>query len=109
MPSVRSKPERRNEPVKRISRQILIPILVGSFLLPAVRLDAGRLPGGHWEVLTIVYPPDRNIVISLGGVDKTLLAKGTCRVKWQKEMATLALEMKDLPSAAEAGFPRLQY
>jgi hypothetical protein len=79
------------------------------FLLPAVWLPAGQLPEKHWELLTIVYPPDRNITVALGGAEKSLNAKGTCKVKWRKDAATLEIEIKDLPSMSDAGWTGRQY
>lgn len=90
-------------------RRILLFVCLCFFLLPAVRLPAGQLPGHHWEVLTIVYPPERDIVVVLGGAEKTLTSKGICKVKWRKDAATLGIEIKNLPSTAEIGWAGRQY
>ena len=82
-----------------------------SVLLAALSFEvsAGPLPDGRWDLLTISYPADRDVEIGLGGSDKTLTAKGTCRVKWQKGTASLAIEIRDLSSPAEAGWANQQY
>ena len=48
-------------------------------------------------------------MVTLGGGEKTLTAKGTCKVKWQKEAASLEIEINDLPAAAQLGWPNQQY
>jgi len=73
------------------------------------RLLAGQLPGNHWELLAISYPPDRKVSVSLGGGEKTLTSKGSCKVKWRKDSAEMEIEVKNLPAAAEVGWPGRQY
>ena len=79
------------------------------FLLLSARAGAGQLPDQHWEVLAIAYPPDRTVSVILGGAEKTLASKGACQVKWHDQSATLAIEVTNLPSAQEIGWPGQQY
>ena len=67
------------------------------------------MPDQHWEVLAIAYPPDRTVSVILGGAEKTLTSKGACQVKWHDQSATLAIEVTNLPSAQEIGWPGQQY
>src|SRR5579885_873331 len=70
---------------------------------------AGPLSGNRWELLEIVYPPDRSMSIYMCGSDKTLTATGECKIKWQKGTGSLELEIKGLPSPNEAGWGNRQY
>ena len=90
-------------------RRFPIFVCLWFFLLPAARLPAGQLPDNHWEVLTIVYPPDRDLLVALGGAEKTLTSKGTCKVKWRKDAAALEIVIRNLPSVGEVGWAGRQY
>lgn len=95
--------------MKSLFSRILALVCLWFFLFPAVRLPAGQLPGNHWEVLTIVYPPDRDLLVALGGTEKTLTSKGTCNVKWHKDAAAMEIAIKNLPPVGEAGWAGRQY
>ena len=90
-------------------RSILAVVWLSLILFPTPPLLAGPLPGHHWQVLTVVYPPGQTVFVNLGGAEKTLTAKGICRVKYRKEAALLDIEIKNLPSAVESGWTGRQY
>src|SRR5579864_6797767 len=92
-----------------MGRRILAVVWLCSVLLPTTALVAGPLPGNHWEVLTVVYPPGQTVFANLGGAEKTLTAKGICRVKYRQEAALLDIEIKNLPSTTESGWTGRQY
>ena len=95
--------------MKSLCGRILTFFCLWFFLLPAAILPAGELPDHHWEVLAIVYPPDRDLTVALGGAEKTLTSKGICKVKWRKDAAAIEIEIKDLPSVGEVGWAGRQY
>ena len=85
--------------------------LAGGLLLAGavVVVSAGVLPNNQWELLTVAYPPDRDVSVILGGAEKTLTSKGLCKVKWQDEAANMEIAIENLPSAQEAGWAGRQY
>src|SRR3990172_5611846 len=74
---------------------LVLTFLLFWFLLAAPS-PAGQLPGNRWDLLAIVYPPDLNLLVELGGGEKTLRSKGTCKVRAKKEAASVDIEVKDL-------------
>ncbi|MBI4463109.1 MAG: hypothetical protein HY647_00245 [Acidobacteria bacterium] len=86
---------------------VLVAIGLVGLWVPS--LPAGRLPNHHWEVLAVAYPPDRTVSVLLGGAERTLAAKGLCQVKWRDNVATLEIEIENLPAPAEVGKPGQQY
>lgn len=89
-------------------RIILIAFSLCFFLLGGAS-RAGQLPGNRWNLLAISYPPDRDIVVSLGGAERTLTTTGTCKVRAKKDSASFDIEIKDLPAAAQADWTGRQY
>jgi len=79
------------------------------FLLLSARAGAGQLPDQQWELLAIAYPPDRTVSVILGGAEKTLTSRGICEVKWQDKAAAMEIQIENLPSAQELGWPGQQY
>ena len=84
-------------------------ILLCFCLVVAAGLRAGQLPGGQWELLVIAYPPDRTVSVILGGAEKTLTSRGICEVKWQDKAAAMEIQIENVPSAQELGWPGQQY
>ena len=83
--------------------------LAAIFLLVSVPLAAGRKTAQGWEVFAIAYPDDRDVAVVLGGGEKTLTAKGICKVRWRDNAASLELEVENLPAPAQAGWSGAQY
>ena len=92
-----------------VHMRTLIFVYLCFSLLGAASLPAGKLPGGHWELLTVAYPPDRDVLVALGGTEKTLTTKGICKVKWQNGSASLEIKVKDLPAASEINWAGRRY
>ena len=88
---------------------VLTLLCVAAALAAVTRLPAGKLPANHWELLAVVYPPGREVIVTFGGGEKTLTARGTGKVKWEKDVAALVMEIGDLASTAEAGWAGRQY
>ena len=91
-----------------IIRRVLLLACCVALLLPA-RVPGERVGESDWELLAVAYPPDRDVSVALGGAEKTLTAKGLCKVKWRESAAILELEVQDLPSPAEIGWTGQQY
>ena len=72
-------------------------------------MRAGILPNNQWELLAVAYPPDRDVSVRLGGAEKTLTAKGLCKVKWENEAANMEIAIENLPAAQEVGWAGRQY
>jgi hypothetical protein len=70
---------------------------------------AGELPDSRWDLLAVAYPPDKEISVALGGAEKTLSSKGLARVKWQKNAASIELEIKGMPDPNSIGWTGRQY
>ncbi len=96
-------------PVGRVHLRMLAFVCLCFFLLAAGTLTAGKLPGDHWELLTVAYPPDRDILVVLGGAEKTLTSKGICKVKWQNGSASMEIKVENLPAASEIDWAGRQY
>ncbi len=92
----------------RIGWRMSYALLCFLFLLAGASL-AGQLPGNRWELLAIVYPPDREILIEMGGGEKTLTVKGFCKVRAKKDATSLEIEVKGLAAPGEIGWSGKQY
>jgi len=92
-----------------VSRAMLAGLLAIAGLVARTEARAERLPNNAWQVLAVGYPDDREVAVVLGGAEKTLSAKGICKVKWRDNTATLALEIKNLAAASELGGSGAQY
>ncbi len=95
--------------MRMVPMRMLIFVFLCFFLLGAASLPAGKLPGDHWELLTVAYPPDRDVSVVLGGAEKTLTSKGICMVKWQNGSASLEIKVENLPAASEIDWAGRQY
>jgi hypothetical protein len=79
-----------------------------ALLLPA-QVPGERVGENDWKLLAVAYPPDRDVSVVLAGAEKTLTAKGLCKVEWRGNAATLELEVQDLPTPSEIGWTGQQY
>ena len=95
--------------MRTVTMRMLTFICLCFFLLGAASLPAGKLPGDHWELLTVAYPPDRDISVVLGGAEKTLTTKGICKVKWQNGSASIEIKVENLPAASEIDWAGRRY
>ncbi len=95
--------------MRMVPMRMLLFVFLCFFLLGAASLPAGKLPGDHWELLTVAYPPDRDVSVVLGGAEKTLTTKGICKVKWQNGSASLEIKVENLPAASEIDWAGRQY
>ena len=96
-------------PVGRVQLRMLAFVCLCFFLLAAGTLTAGKLPGDHWELLTVAYPPDRDVSVVLAGAEKTLTTKGICKVKWQNGSASMEIKVENLPAASEIDWAGRRY
>ena len=87
----------------------LITASLALIFLCSMPSRAERLTADGWELLVVGYPDGRDVAVVLGGGAKTLTAKGLCKVKWRKNVATLELEVAGLPAPADAGWAGAQY
>jgi hypothetical protein len=99
--------EKRLLPVRIIRRLMLLACCV-ALLLPA-QVPGERVGENDWKLLAVAYPPDRDVSVVLAGAEKTLTAKGLCKVEWRGNAATLELEVQDLPTPSEIGWTGQQY
>ena len=99
----------RTRVVKFLGRAAILVCLIGAGWVFLPRLQASGASDHAWEVLVIAYPDGRDVSVTLGGAVKTLTAKGLCSVKWRKQVATLELDLSNLPAPAEAGWSGAQY
>ncbi len=95
--------------MRMVPMRMLLFVFLCFFLLGAASLPAGKLPGDHWELLTVAYPPDRDVSVVLGGAEKTLTTKGICKVKWQNGSASMEIKVENLPAASEIDWAGRQY
>jgi hypothetical protein len=79
------------------------------FLILSAHGFAGRTGKDTWELLAVGYPVDRDISVVLGGSERTLAAKGLCKVEWQNNVATLELEVENLAAPPQLGWTGQQY
>jgi hypothetical protein len=98
----------RTRSAGRLGWRLVSSFLLGLSLLPGAS-RAGQLPGNRWDLLAIVYPPDRDVGIEFGGGEKTLTSKGLAKVKAKKDSASLEIEVKGLPAPGEIGWTGRQY
>ena len=94
-------------PVRIIRRVALLASCV-ALLLPA-QVPGERVGENDWKLLAVAYPPDRGVSVVLAGTEKTLTARGLCKVEWRGNAAALELEVQDLPTPAEIGWTGRQY
>jgi hypothetical protein len=99
----------RRDQLKGITLAALcVPVVLVAALVPAA-LYGGRKTAQGWEVFAIAYPDDRDVTVTLGGGEKTLTARGECKVRWRENIASLELEVEGLPAPAQAGWTGSQY
>jgi hypothetical protein len=94
----------------RIAQRVVILLLACAATVaiqPALRAE--RLPDNHWQLLAIAFPDDRDVEVILGGTEKTLISTGRAKVNWRDDVASVELEVSDLPGPAEAGWSGAQY
>lgn len=84
-------------------------LCLGLLLTVCGVLAAGSLPNNQWQLLVIAYPPGRDVSVTLGGGERTLTAKGLCKVKYENDGARAEIEIQSLPSAESIGWPGTQY
>jgi hypothetical protein len=89
--------------------RILTSVCLWSLLLLSANVTAGKLPNDQWQLLTVAYPPDRDVAVVLGGGERTLTSRGICDVKWKEKAALVEMELENLPAPAEVGWPGRQY
>jgi hypothetical protein len=87
---------------------LLACLLVAGWMF-APQLWASGISDQGWELLVVAYPDGRDVSVTLGGGARTLTAKGLCTVKWRNKIATVELEISNLPAPADAGWPGEQY
>ena len=92
----------------RIIRRVVLLAGCVALLLPA-QVPGERVGENDWKLLAVAYPPDRDVTVVLAGAEKTLTAKGLCKVEWRGNAATLELEIQDLPSPSEVGWNGQHY
>ena len=95
--------------MRMILVRMMIFVFLCFYLMGSASLPAGKLPGDHWELLTVAYPPDRDVSVVLGGAEKTLTTKGICKVKWQNGSASMEIKVENLPAAGEIAWAGRQY
>src|SRR3954464_13206537 len=93
---------------KHVSTRAFAALFLG-FVLFSSWSRAGLLPGNRWDLLTIAYPPGREIAVGLGGAEKTLASSGAFKVKAKADSSSLEIEVKNLPAPGEAGWTGGQY
>ena len=92
-----------------LGRAVMVGCLAAAIWSLVPQLQATGVSDHGWQVLVIAYPDRRDVTVNLGGSVKTLTSKGECSVKWRKQVATLEIELRNLPAPAEAGWTGEQY
>jgi hypothetical protein len=92
-----------------VNRTVAAVCLLAASLLAPASLWSGRKTAQGWELFAVAYPDDREVTVVLGGGEKTLAAKGLCKVRWENNVAALEVTVENLPAPAEAGWTGAQY
>jgi hypothetical protein len=87
---------------------LFLAALVSLSSFSVASLWGSRTTNG-WELLVIAYPDGRDVDVTLGGGAKTLTSTGLCSVKWRKQVASLEVDLNNLPPPAEVGWTGEQY